>query len=71
MKKLTTFSILAVLAIALGVGGIAGGWWTGGHETIAEAAAPACRTMCPSSSAAAAATWHTSAATPTAGRTAR
>src|SRR5262245_51514651 len=39
MKRRTAVLAVTVSAAAVLVGGLAMGWWSGGHETIAEAAA--------------------------------
>jgi hypothetical protein len=39
MKRRTALLAFAVLTIGVLIGGVASGWWSGGHETIAEAAA--------------------------------
>lgn len=39
MKRRTVVHILAIMTIGVLLGGVASGWWSGGHESIAEAAA--------------------------------
>ena len=39
MKRRTAVLVVATIAVAGLVGSYAGGWWAGGHETVAEAAA--------------------------------
>src|SRR5687767_8538953 len=39
MKKRSAWVVLGVVATAVLVGGLAMAWWSGGHETVAEAAA--------------------------------
>ena len=41
MRRRVTWLGVAILVVGVLVGGLAVGWWSGGHETIAEAALPA------------------------------